>query len=232
MKKIFITIFCLITLLACLTIPCLAAEGEELPELSTGSTTDVTAEISASEEYNTIFTRLWEFIENYKVEIFIVVGDAILAIMFICSMRKNDKRAKDIADNSNRQLNVVRVLEGNQNNVVEVINNLIDSYNNMAARYAEFTAACEKYGATEEDRNKVIGALVTEAGTVLDILSTVYVHNKVLPQGTKDLVNIKYASCLKKLEDECGLASIIDAVHAALNKTETRVVEEKESTEV
>jgi hypothetical protein len=219
MKKIFITVLCLITLCACLTIPCFAAEAEEVPaEISTGATTDIVGEISASEEHNTIFTRLWEFVKKYKEEIFIVVGDGILGVIIICLMRKYGKLAKSINDNCKRQVNDMIAIQGAQNNVVDVVNNLIDAYNTMSKRYTDFTAACEKYGASEEDRNKIIGALATEAGTVLDILSTVYVNNKVLPQGVKDLVTTKYAGCLKALNNECGLASIIEAVHSAANE--------------
>lgn len=219
MKKIYITIFCLILLLACLAIPCFAAEAEEMPpEISAGATTDVVGEISASEEHNTIFTRLWEFVKKYKIEIFIVVGVGILGIINICLMHKYDKLGKSINDNSKRQINDMSAIQGAQNNVVDVVNNLIDAYNTMSKRYADFTAACEKYGASEEDRNKIIGALATEAGAVLDILSTVYVNNKVLPQGVKDLVTAKYAGCLKALNNERGLASIIEAVHSAANE--------------
>lgn len=225
MKKIFITIFCLIMLLACLAIPCFAAEAEEMPpEISAEATMDVVGEISASEEHNTLFTRLWEFVKKYKEEIFIVVGDAVLIILFVCFIFKNGKITKD-------EVRAIEGIEGNQNNLIDVVNKLIDSYNNMAARYTDFTAACEKYGASEEDRNKIIGALATEAGTVLDILSTVYVNNRVLPQGVKDLVTAKYAGCLKALENECGLASIIDAVHTALNKTDS-TKDKKENAEV
>lgn len=231
MKKIFITMLCLITLCACLAIPCFAAEAEEVPEISTGATTDIVGEISASEEYNTLFTRLWEFVKKYKEEIFIVVGDGILGVIIICLMRKNGKLAKSINDNCKRQVNDIIAIQGAQNNVVDVVNNLIDAYNTMSKRYTDFTEACEKYGASEEDRNKIIGALATEAGTVLDILSTVYVNNRVLPQGVKDLVTAKYAGCLKALDNECGLASIIDAVHTALNKTDSTKVK-KENAEV
>lgn len=231
MKKIFLTVFCLVALFACLTIPCLAAEAEEMPEISTGATTDIVGEISASEEHNTIFTRLWEFVKKYKEEIFIVVGDGILGVIIICLMRKYGKLAKSINDNCKRQVNDMIAVQGAQNNVVDVVNNLIDAYNTMSKRYAELSAVCEKYGSSEEERNKVIGALATEAGTVLDILSTVYVNNRVLPQGVKDLVTAKYAGCLKALDNECGLASIIDAVHSALNKTDSTKVK-KENAEV
>ena len=231
MKKIFITLCCLVALLVCFTVPCIAAEAEETPEISTGATTDVVGEISASEEHNTLFTRLWEFANKYNEEIFIVAGDGILGIIVFCLIRKNSKSTKTIEKKAKKMLEELGTSVSNQNKVVDVVNKLIDSYNNMAAKYEALTNVCEKYGSTEEERNKVIGALATEAATVLDILSTVYAHNKNLPQGVKDLVNIKYAGCLKALDNECGLASIVDAVHSALAANNTEVTEAKGNAE-
>ena len=141
---------------------------------------------------------------------------------------KNGKGTKEI----NAALDKIKEETGlsltNQGNVVDVINNLIDSYNAQAAAYMKLQEAYEKYGATELDRNKVIGALAAEIATVLDILSTVYVNNKNLPQGVKDLVNIKYANCLKALENDGELASVVNAVRAAIGAGgETEGTEEK-----
>ena len=226
MKKIFTVLCIIMALLLCLSVPCFAAEAEDVvPEAPPAASDAVVAEEA---ETHTVFTRLWEFVNQYKGEVFTVIGDFALIVFAVYMKLKNGKGTKEI----NAALDKIKEETGlsltNQGNVVEVINNLIDSYNAQAAAYMKLQEAYEKYGATELDRNKVIGALAAEIATVLDILSTVYVNNKNLPQGVKDLVNIKYANCLKALENDGELASVVNAVRAAIGAGgETEGTEEK-----
>lgn len=234
MKKIFTVLCIIMALLLCLSVPCFAAEAEdvtEVPEVSTDTAPEATPEEA---ETHTVFTLLWKFVNQYKGEVFTVIGDFALIVFAVYMKLKNGKGTKEI----NAALDKIKEETGlsltNQGNVVDVINNLIEAYNKQAAGYLQLKEAYEKYGATELDRNKVIGALAAEIATVLDILSTVYVNNKNLPQGVKDLVNIKYANCLKALENDGELASVVNAVRAAIGAGgETEGTEEKpEDTEV
>lgn len=225
MKKIFTVLCIIMALLVCLSVPCFAAEAEDATEAPPAASDAVVAEEA---ETHTVFTRLWEFVNQYKGEVFTVIGDFALIVFAVYMKLKNGKGTKEI----NAALDKIKEETGlsltNQGNVVEVMNNLIDSYNAQAAAYMKLQEAYEKYGATELDRNKVIGALAAEIATVLDILSTVYVNNKNLPQGVKDLVNIKYANCLKALENDGELASVVNAVRAAIGAGgETEGTEEK-----
>lgn len=224
MKKIFIILCCLVTLSMCLTLSCYAVESDTV-ELETAP--EQSSEIIA-EEPQTVLTRLWEFVDKYKAEALTLIGDVALVLIAIYIKLKNGKGTKEI----NEALNTIREKTGitltNQDNVVGVINNLIDAYNVQAEAYVKLQEAYEKYGATELDRNKVLGALAAEIATVLDILSTVYVNNRNLPQGVKDLVTIKYANCLKALENDEELASIVKAVRAAIDiKTTEETAEEQ-----
>lgn len=236
MKKIFTVLCIIMALLLCLSVPCFAAEAEDVPEAPEVSADTVPEATPEETESHTIFTRLWEFVNQYKGEVLTLIGDVALIIIAIYMKLKNGKGTKEI----NAALNKIQEETGlsltNQGNVVDVINNLIDSYNAQAAAYMRMQEAYEKYGATELDRNKVVGALAAEVATVLDILSTVYVNNKNLPQGVKDLVNIKYANCLKALESDGELVSVVKAVRAAIGTSEsTESAEEKvvrEDTEV
>jgi hypothetical protein len=51
---------------------------------------------------------------------------------------------------------------------------------------------------------------------ILQILNRVYINNKNLPQGVKDLVNLDFANCLKALEDDEACAAIVDTVKQLL----------------
>ena len=228
MKKIFTVLCIIMALLLCLSVPCFAAEAEDVNKVPEVSTDTVPEAIPEETESHTIFTRLWEFVNQYKGEVLTLIGDVALIIIALYMKLRNGKGTKEI----NAALNKIQEETGlsltNQGNVVDVINNLIDSYNAQAAAYMRMREAYEKYGATELDRNRVIGALAAQIATVLDILSTVYVNNKNLPQGVKDLVNIKYANCLKALENDGELASVVKAVRAAIGAGEvTESAEDK-----
>ena len=83
----------------------------------------------------------------------------------------------------------------------------------------------DQHGALEGERNRVVGAVLATNSAILEILTTVYVNSKNLPQGVKDLVNLKYANCLKTLEDDKQLMAIVEAVRnnigSATGDTET-----------
>jgi hypothetical protein len=97
---------------------------------------------------------------------------------------------------------------------VGVVNEMVDGYNALKQSY-------DKYGETEDDRNRVVGALVAQNTAILEILTTVYANSKNLPQGVKDLVNLKYANCLKSLDDDEQLKAIITAVRENIGTSMT-----------
>ena len=174
------------------------------------------------EEYHTIFTRLFEYVEQYKTEVLGVAGDAaILILAFIIKLRQ-DKKTSTIAKSV---LNIEDVTSGtnaSQSSVVNVVNDMVDRYNEMKESY-------DKYGLTEDDRNRVVGALVAQNTAILEMLVTVYSNSKNLPQGAKDLVMLKYANCLKSLEDDEKLKAIVTAVRdnigASIATEETKTEE-------
>ena len=106
----------------------------------------------------------------------------------------------------------------------EVVNGMIDGYNNMRNSY-------EKYEHTEDDRNRLVGAVMVQNTALLEILTTVYVNSKNLPQGVKDLINLKYANCQKALGDDEMLRAIVEAVREKVG-TKMDAQEETGSTEV
>ena len=99
---------------------------------------------------------------------------------------------------------------------------MIDGYNDMSQKYDAMKESYDQYGATEGERNRVVGAVFATNAAILEILTTVYVNSKNLPQGVKDLVNLKYANCLKTLQDDKQLIAIVEAVRNNLgNATES-----------
>ena len=193
---------------------------EELPEEA--EETEMTSEEESEEEsiYEALFNRLWEYIEENKTEVVGVLGDALLfvfAFFLKSAMSKTDKNTKleinDIKDKVSRTL-------GGQNGVVGVVNNLIDSYNTLQKEYAALKESYDKYGELEDKRNRLVGALVAQNTALMEIITTVYANSKNLPQGVKDIVHIKYANCLKTLEDDQKLIDLVNSVRECISAPE------------
>ncbi len=199
-KKILLIFTCLLVLIAfCVTpIQCLALEAES-----------GTGEPSTA---HTIFSRLDEYYVENKTEVLGLVGDAVIFILAIIVKLRNDKKTKEIENVLGAVKDDTKGTVFSQNSVVCAVNGMIDSYNGMREAY-------EKYESTEDDRSRLVGAVMVQNTALLEILQTVYVNNKNLPQGTKDLVNQKYANCLKALSDDELLRSLVEKVREKVRAT-------------
>ncbi len=175
--------------------------------------------------YHTLFTRIWEFVSTYSGETLSVMGSLILLILNLILKHSSSKASKDAKEQlKGIKTEVGETLNG-QNSVVGAVNNMIDSYNAMKASY-------DNYGLTEDDRNRVVGAVLATNTAILEILTTVYVNSKNLPQGVKDIVNLKYANCLKSLEDDTKLIAIVEAVRSNIGTTTETTENNTEDAEV
>ncbi len=161
---------------------------------------------------NTLFSRMWEFVKRYSTEVVTAIGSAALFILNF--LLKNS--SKKSADATKRSLSDISDVVSGTNNgqaaVIGVINNLVDGYNELKSNYDEMKESYDTYGAAEAERNRVVGAVFATNAAILEILTTVYANNRNLPQGVKDLVNLKYANCLKTLENDEQLKAIVDSV--------------------
>lgn len=181
------------------------AYADNETETEAPSYTDNAADIRAEDTkedsastYHTVFTRLWEFFYKYKAEILGVVGDAAIFIIAIIIKIRNASSAKAFAAD-------ISETNTSQRSVVNVVNEMVDGYNAMKRSYDE-------YGVTENDRNRVVGTMVATNTAILEILATVYANSKNLPQGVKDIVSLKYANCLRTLENDEQMMAIVSAV--------------------
>lgn len=147
-----------------------------------------------SEENPTFFGRLWEFVETNYPEIAATVGNVITIIMLIVYHVKSKKKLLNIDTATSKQL-------GTQSEVVDAVNCLIKGYNSLETELSD-------YNKTEDERYKAVGAMVVQTKAILEILVTVYANSKNIPQGVKDLINLKYAKSLTTIEDNEQLKEI------------------------
>ncbi len=243
-KRILLILACMISVIMLCASPltCFAAEASETEtpteEISAEDTVEI--EESAPEDapadapvvetpapsitQHTIFTRVWEYCVTNKTEVLGLAGDAVIFMLAIFVKLRNDKRTKHIESD-------LKVVKGDasgtaqsQTSVVGAVNHMIDGYNEMRQSY-------EKYELIEDDRNKLVGAVMVQNTAILEILSTVYLNNKNMPQGVKDLVMLKYANCLKALGDDKLLCAIVESVREKVGTSMEAAKEETGTTE-
>lgn len=238
MKKIYSTIVALVMVLTlCIGIGATevtdtdfeAAEivTEEITEAVDEAVDEVVAENTTEElteeEYHTLFTRLWEYCLTYKTEIVGVVGDIAIFVLALFIKLRNDKRTANIAQGIISIKGDTTDTTKAQTSVVGVVNEMVDGYNALKQSY-------DKYGETEADRNRIVGAVLASNTAILEILTTVYPHSKNLPQGAKDLVMLTYANYLKTISDDEKLKAVVTSVRESIGTNLTiEPVEEKDN---
>lgn len=162
------------------------------------------------EEAHTLVTRLTEFITNNKQELLQVGCDGVIVILAIVIKLVTGKKTASIEKVVNSIKEDTKNTNGSQASVVGAVNNMIGGYNALQQSY-------ERYGETEADRNRLVGAVLASNTAILEILTTVYPHSKNLPQGAKDIVMLTYANYLKALEDDEKLAALVASVREGIN---------------
>ena len=246
-KRFFAMLLCIIAVMTLCVFPVtvsaeeVSAETSETVETETPTVDEPVVETPAPEPetplpeapedsggestYHTLFTRVWEFVSTYSGETLSVIGTIVLLILNFILKFSSSKMSKETKEKLEKIKGEVEETLGGQTSVVEVVNNMIDGYNGLSKNYSDMKESYDQYGALEGERNRVVGAVLATNSAILEILTTVYVNSKNLPQGVKDLVNLKYANCLKTLEDDKQLMAIVEAVRnnigSATGDTET-----------
>lgn len=208
-KKLFsCTVACLILALILGVSVCLFATGtsytahaEELPQNVSEEVVDE-APVEPAED-PTFFDRVWEFIVGHAAEILTVIGNVILIAYMIAKNVKSKKKLIELGTNIITVKDDVASTVSSQKSVVSVTNELIEGYN-------RFEKALNNFDATENERYKTMLAAFAQTKAILEILTTVYANSKNIPQGVKDLVNLKYADVLKLVGDEDKLKEIAE----------------------
>lgn len=220
MKRKYLAFVCFIAvIMALLTIPGAAAETPEEENLTE-------ADVIVDEtNWDDFFARIFEFSGDHRSEIIDIAGSAALLLLAAIL----EKRRKKDSDDAKEKLNSTVVSSSNtetsQVSVVDAMNRMITGYNGMRDTY-------EKYEGVEDDRNRLVGAVLVQNTALLEILSSVYLNNKNLPQGVKDLVTLRYANAQKALGDDKMLLAIVNAVRETVNHEDVPTEETEETEEL
>ena len=225
MKKILILMFCAFMVVFCAfsvsadeaddvtnSTPLLDETLEEFPVLDDGVITEEEIKETGEEIYNTLFTRIFEFVEWNRDSIIMVVGFIGTLLITITDIKRKKNVDKGMSESQNALIQGVNGVTLSQNGVVDVVNRLIDRYEEMNRKYTE-------YENVEDDRNKLMGAVLIQTAAILDILSSAYT-GAALPQGIKDIIQLKYARCQTAIDNDEKLRACVAVVRNFLSETE------------
>lgn len=149
-------------------------------------------------ETATFLGRVWEWIQSNSVKISTVLGDVILLALLIYDSVKSKKKLLSISDTTT-------LTQNSQADTINVVNKMIEGYNVVEKKLEEFEN-------NDSERRKLFAAMAIQTKAILEILAVVYPNSKNLPQGVKDLVNLKYADALKIVGDENMLIEAAEKV--------------------
>ena len=187
------------------------AHAEELPQDGTEIVQEEPQEpVEPAEPADepTFFDRIWEWVTANAAEILTVLGDIVLVACLIAQRVKQKKKLVELGKNIITVKDDVANTASSQKSVINVTNELIEGYN-------KFEKALNNFDTTENERYKTMLAAFVQTKAILEILTTVYANSKNIPQGVKDLVNLKYADVLKLVGDEDKLKEIAEPAETA-----------------
>lgn len=231
MKKIFIIAFVLIFTLAfpiyAFAEEADALQADELVEQD-ASTSENNAVVGSedttddTEEVETFFGRIHAYFEAHTAEIG-AMGAAIAAIVLTGVTRLTTK--KGLTAVVDTLFNVKKATDDTadgQNNIVKGLNGIVDAMNlsekeikkitetvdwimkNMEAvlNAAKIIEGLTEAWKQETEKMSIDTVLLRkECDALIDIIDTVYLNNRNVSQGVKDIVSLKYAEVLKARKD-------------------------------
>ena len=158
-----------------------------------------------------VFDHVLVFVEENKDTIIMIVG--FVASIFIALKEKVQRKHDSVekAESLSYLVRGVSEFESLQDKMIAGYNALAEAYDKMRDTY-------NKYEAVEDDRNKLVGAVMVQCSAMLDILTSVYTNSSHLPQGEKDLILYKYSKCLSALDSDEKLRACMDAVRDVMVK--------------
>lgn len=208
--KIFSVISLCVVLIIALSINAFAQETAENTAESPG--------IAAEEN---LFARVWEWLVANKKDV--LDGALYLSTGLFASFlyRKSNKNGNLL--NSN----VVTLAEATKNNEASnkaYINAIETTGTNVQELYDLCNSKFEALAAELKQDSKILVDVVSEVMTILEILMSVYPNSKNLPQGVKDIINLKYAKCQELVGSDSRMSSVMQMIHNLINGENTEAV--------
>lgn len=227
MKRIvyFIMIFAACLMLICpMTISAEEVETDEAFVIENSENVPVSEPAEEEAEPN-IFTRLYEAFYNNRGEVFTLGGSAALLVLSLILKKDLGASSKTIVNGISSVISKSDLSSERQEAIVGGLNEMIDGYEEIKGqteyvknKIEEFESAVERV----ESSNSAVDTKLTEMFTILtelivkemrqntelmEVLSTVYTNNEVVPHGVKEFVSLMRTENVKLLQEASQLTS-------------------------
>ena len=219
MKRIIVVLVMILATISVLAaVPVFAeettAESESVETIPPTEDTVVDPSIKQEAEnmYHTILSNLGEWFYANKEFIAALGSGIVMVVAYLITFIKNKGSLAIMVEATKRVLGKTDGVHTSQEGVVKCVNSLIDGYNAMKA---DFDALKE----TDAARTKMMATVLAEVTTVMEMMQTAYAHNRNVPQSFKDTINVKYAHCMKLVDNDAELSACVGAVKHALDET-------------
>lgn len=186
MKKLLFIFIC-ITLVFCVLCVNVFAEtpGDTIDNEDVSKTDVITEEAPNEAIEQTVFTRIWEFVEgNIEIILTFVADGMVLVVAFFLTKGGKKLSAKLLGYIS-------------KNASEDTQEKLVNGFNELLEENATLQKEVEALRASVENANKKLVIVQKEAKAVLESMFNVWGNSKNLSQGLKDVVAARYADCVK-----------------------------------
>lgn len=218
MKRIIVVLVMILAMVAMLASAPMYAE-ESTADTTADTTTDTTVtdpsfKEEVQETYHTILSRMGEWFGSNVNVIVPIASGAVLLVATVITFIKNKKWISIVFGGIKKLLEMLTGVNTSQGDVAGKVDGL-DA--DVKAMLADFKAL--KDG--EEERSKMTAAVLVEMTTALEMLQTAYANNRNAPQAFKDIINARYAHCMKLVDSDEDLNACVVAVKHSLEEAHT-----------
>ena len=173
------------------------------------------AETTEKASLGMLLNRVWEFVNENAGDLLSATSLGSVALYIILQKRSNGNFLSGISKVLTSQRTVVAASDDNKAEV-----------KTLSERQEKMIEFFEKYESSEEERGKIISALLVEVMGLIEIQHVLCLNNSNLPQAMKNLVTSTYARCLSVINDDSAIKDAVDQMRAVLGIGEVIADEE------
>lgn len=180
-KRLFLLAIVIAVALSVLTLPCLVVGAEEV-EQSIVPSVAVSSVVDDSTPSPTLISRFTEWVNSHWAEAVASLSGALTVLFYSVALPYLRGKLKKVAGREDLGTMVDAI-----NSLIDTLNKIEEAHNKKNDEQDEALSQAK----AELDKVKV------ECEATLNILQTVYANSKNVPQGVKDIINLKYANAIK-----------------------------------
>ena len=163
-----------------------------------------------------VLDRVWEFVNDNAGDLLSATSLGSVALYIFLQKKSNGNFLSGISKVLTSQRSVVAASDDNKAEV-----------KTLSEKQEKMLEYFEKYASSEEERGKIVSALLVEVMGLIEIQHVLCLNNANVPQAMKNLVTSTYARCLSVINDDAAIKEAVDQMRSILGIGEVMNNEEK-----